>query len=115
MKWSVIERYANAKNLHARIDELMADAMQDRPEMMPSKTTVLELMEWSNKRLLVLEAVAASEDNEDQCATCLREFATCGATNVTWAIDRYPSLRGKAADAVLACASYIKINKEGTA
>lgn len=40
------------------------------------------------------------------CESCREEFATCHAERIVFGIDRDPSLRGAAADAVLECSAY---------
>lgn len=37
------------------------------------------------------------------CHTCSKEFATCDAERIVFAIDRNPSLRGELADVVVEC------------
>jgi hypothetical protein len=41
------EHVQKHKELHAALDELMADFMRHDPTCLPSYVTVLELMEWS--------------------------------------------------------------------
>ena len=35
------------KQLHQAFDKLLADFIRHNPDKLPSKTTILELMEWS--------------------------------------------------------------------
>jgi len=41
------EHIRRHQELHKYLDELVADMLMHKPGMLPSKTTVMELMEWS--------------------------------------------------------------------
>lgn len=43
----ILRHKARHKKLHSALDELVADYLEDTKHKLPSKTTVLELLQWS--------------------------------------------------------------------